>query len=371
MLLLILWRLVTACSILLGLYMLYFGAVALFGFKKRRAVPRTAPKTRFACVAAARNEEAVIANLVHSLRRQNSPPELFDIIVAPNNCTDGTARAAQAAGAMLYAPQGEIHSKGDVLREVVENVVLAGGYDAMCVFDADNLVHPDFLARMNDAVCAGHVAVQGFRDSKNPRQSAMSGCYSICYWMLSRFYNNAREVLGVSALVTFLLSVLGFYLGDRYGEAIASQPGNFFDHWGDAFTAMWPLILDRPLHLDLSATSLLVGLGMFCVVCLVWLRFVAFMGNYRAGEESGSARWGTLKEGKAFKDQTNEDNNLIFTQNYGLALHRPKYNPELDRNLNVLVIGGSGSGKTFNYVTPNIMQLNANYFITDPNGNLQ
>ena len=188
MLLLILWRLVTACSILLGLYMLYFGAVALFGFKKRRAVPRTAPKTRFACVAAARNEEAVIANLVHSLRRQNYPPELFDIIVAPNNCTDGTARAAQAAGAMLYAPQGEIHSKGDVLREVVENVVLAGGYDAMCVFDADNLVHPDFLARMNDAVCAGHVAVQGFRDSKNPEQSAISGCYSICYWMLNRFY---------------------------------------------------------------------------------------------------------------------------------------------------------------------------------------
>ena len=109
---------------------------------------------------------------------------------------------------------------------------------------------------------------------------------------------------------------------------------------------------------------------MFCVVWLVWLRFVAFMGNYRAGEESGSARWGTLKEGKAFKDQTNEDNNLIFTQNYGLALHRPKYNPELDRNLNVLVIGGSGSGKTFNYVTPNIMQLNANYFVTDPKGTL-
>ena len=91
MLLLILWRLVTACSILLGLYMLYFGAVALFGFKKRRAVPRTAPKTKFACVVAARNEEAVIANLVHSLRRQNYPPELFDIIVAPNNCTDDSA----------------------------------------------------------------------------------------------------------------------------------------------------------------------------------------------------------------------------------------------------------------------------------------
>lgn len=201
MLFLILWRLVTACSILLGLYMLYFGAVALFGFKKRRAVPHTAPRNRFACVVAARNEEAVIANLVHSLRRQNYPPELFDIIVAPNNCTDNTAAAARAAGAQLYLPQGKIRSKGDVLHEVVEHVVLPGDYDAMCVFDADNLVHADFLARMNDAVCAGNAAVQGFRDSKNPEQSAISGCYSICYWMLNRFYNSARSALGLSALV--------------------------------------------------------------------------------------------------------------------------------------------------------------------------
>ena len=80
-------------------------------------------------------------------------------------------------------------------------MVVAGGVDGMCVFDADNLVHPDFLARMNDAVCAGHVAVQGFRDSKNPEQSAISGCYSICYWMLNRFYNSARSALGLSALV--------------------------------------------------------------------------------------------------------------------------------------------------------------------------
>ena len=84
----------------------------------------------------------------------------------------------------------------------------------------------------------------------------------------------------------------------------------------------------------------------------------------------GSARWGTLKEGRAFRDATNEDNNLIFTKNYGLALHRPKFDPELDRNLNVLVVGGSGSGKTRNYVTPNIMQLNTSYFITDPKGTL-
>lgn len=97
---------------------------------------------------------------------------------------------------------------------------------------------------------------------------------------------------------------------------------------------------------------------------------MVYIGNYRSGEESGSARWGTVKEGRRFRDLSNPDNNLIFTEKYGLALHRPKYDPELDRNLNVLVVGGSGSGKTFNYVTPNICQLNTNYFITDPKGTL-
>lgn len=171
-----------------------------------------------------------------------------------------------------------------------------------------------------------------------------------------------------SALATLVISAGGFYLGNRYGEALTSYPGQFFEHWGEAFTSMWPLIRENPIHINVTPTPLLIGLGMLVIIWLFWLRYLAFIGNFRAGEESGSARWGTLKEGKAFRDQTNEDNNLIFTENYGLALHRPKFNQELDRNLNVLVVGGSGSGKTFNYVTPNIMQLNTSYFITDPKG---
>ena len=176
--------------------------------------------------------------------------------------------------------------------------------------------------------------------------------------------------VAVSALVTLALSAVGFYLGNRYGEALTALPGDVFEHWGDAAAAMWPLIGQRPAYLDPTPAAMLSGLVVFTVVWLFWLRFVAFVGNFRVGEESGSARWGTVKEGRAFRDATNEDNNLIFTKNFGLALHRPKYNPELDRNLNVLVVGGSGSGKTYNYVTPNIMQLNTGYFITDPKGTL-
>ena len=176
--------------------------------------------------------------------------------------------------------------------------------------------------------------------------------------------------IATSALVALALSVAGVYLGNRYFEALASYPGQFLDHCGDALLTMWPHIRENPFYLDMDTESLLVGFCMVLVVWMVWLRHAVYIGNYRSGEESGSARWGTVKEGKRFRDLSNPDNNLIFTDKYGLALHRPKYDPELDRNLNVLVVGGSGSGKTFNYVTPNICQLNTNYFITDPKGTL-
>ena len=123
------------------------------------------------------------------------------MIVAPNNCNDDTAAVAAAHGARLFTPKGIIKSKGAVLTQVVDTVVIGEQFDAMCVFDADNLVDEQFLAHMNDAIVNGAKIVQGFRDSKNPKQSAVSGCYSICYWMLNRFYNAARVSLGLSALV--------------------------------------------------------------------------------------------------------------------------------------------------------------------------
>ncbi len=97
--------------------------------------------------------------------------------------------------------------------------------------------------------------------------------------------------LARSSLATLAISVVGFYLGDRYGEALASYPGQFFEHWGEAFVSMWDLIRANPAHIDPSPTPVLVGLGMVIVIWLFWLRYVAFIGNYRAGEESGSARW--------------------------------------------------------------------------------
>lgn len=188
-------------GLFLAVYALYFFCIALVGIWRRAHYAPAAPTTRFAVLIAARNEAAVIGNLVDSLFAQNYPRDLYEVIVAPNNCTDDTEAVARAHGARIFRPQGKITGKGEVLRQAVDAIALRERFDAICVFDADNLVDPDFLARMNDAFCSGAAVAQGFRDSKNPRQSAISGCYSICYWMLSRFYNNAREVLGLSALV--------------------------------------------------------------------------------------------------------------------------------------------------------------------------
>ena len=179
-----------------------------------------------------------------------------------------------------------------------------------------------------------------------------------------------NKKIATSALGTLVIATVFFYLGDRYAETLVTYPGQIFDHLGDAMLTMWETIRVSPFTLDMTSNSLLFGGACFLIIWMIWLRYVAFIGNYRSGEESGSARWGTLKEGNKFKDLQTEDNNLLFTKNFGLALHRPKFDPEYDRNLNVLVVGGSGSGKTFNYVTPNICQLNTSYFVTDPKGTL-
>ena len=157
-------------------------------------------RTRFAVLIAARNEELVIGPLINSLLTQEYPPELYDIWVIPNNCTDNTALAAKNFGAKVLECTVPVKSKGEVLHFAYQRL-RGRRYDAYCVFDADNLVHPRFLAEMNNARMAGAGVAQGYRDSKNPYDTTISGCYSIYYWMMDRFHNGGKAGLGLSAMV--------------------------------------------------------------------------------------------------------------------------------------------------------------------------
>ena len=157
-------------------------------------------RTRFAVLVAARNEELVIGPLINSLLTQDYPSDLYDIWVIPNNCTDNTALAAWNFGAKVLECTVPVKSKGEVLR-FAYNRLRGRQYDAWLIFDADNVVDSRFLAEMNNARLAGVQAAQGYRDSKNPYDTAVSGCSSIYYWMMDRFHNGGKAGMGLSAMI--------------------------------------------------------------------------------------------------------------------------------------------------------------------------
>lgn len=213
---------ISILSILAGLYLVYFIVIALFGaFRKPRINPYSPPSKKLAVLVAARNESEVIGELVESLAGQNYPDELYDIIVIPNNCTDDTRGAAEAAGAEILDCTVETHSKGEVLTFAFKRLLARKyRYDAFVIFDADNVADPGFLQSVNNALCAGVKIAQGYRDSKNADESWTAGCTSMFYWGMNRLYNRARDSLNMSAA----LNGTGFMVS---AEVLKELDGNF------------------------------------------------------------------------------------------------------------------------------------------------
>ncbi len=185
-------------SLSLKIFTLYFAAVAVFALRRRKRFPRSAPQTRFAVVVAARNEEAVIGNLVCSVLSQEYPEALRDVYVVPNNCTDFTEAAAAAAGAEIIHCLGPVSSKGDALHQAFAQL-LPKGYDAFLVFDADNVLAPDYLSRMNDAFASGAQVCKSRTRAQNPTASGVAGGYGLYNVIFDLIWNRARAACGLSA----------------------------------------------------------------------------------------------------------------------------------------------------------------------------
>lgn len=183
---------------LMAVYGLYFGAISVCALLKQRQTPPAKRLMRFAVLAAARNEEACIAGLVESIRRQDYPPELVDIYVIPNNCTDDTAGAALAAGAQIIPVPASVRSKGQALHEAFAQLLAEGRHDAFCVFDADNEADPAFLAEMNRALSGARAAKSRIL-AKNARESWVCACYETYFCNANVFLNLARRNLNLSA----------------------------------------------------------------------------------------------------------------------------------------------------------------------------
>ena len=158
---------------------------------------------RFMAIIPAHNEEEVVANLIESLKNQNYNKELYDIYVIADNCTDRTAQVAREAGAIVYERfDPEKKTKGFALDWFLQQKIKEDApYDALCVFDADNIVDKDFIKNMNKKLCQGEDVVQGYRDIKNPADNWITSGYALFYWTMHRFYHLARYNVGLSPLL--------------------------------------------------------------------------------------------------------------------------------------------------------------------------
>ena len=158
---------------------------------------------KFMAIVPAHNEEAVVGNLIESLKNQNYNKELYDIYVIADNCTDRTAQVARDAGAIVYERfDPEKKTKGFALDWFIKQKIEENAdYDALCVFDADNIVDKNFIKNMNKKLCQGEDVVQGYRDIKNPTDSWITSGYALFYWTMHRFYHLARYNVGLSPLL--------------------------------------------------------------------------------------------------------------------------------------------------------------------------
>lgn len=183
------------------LYQIIISASSLIKLKDK---PLTSNKKhKFMAIIPAHNESSVIVNLIESLKKQDYDKELLDIYVIADNCTDNTAEIAKNAGAIVYERFDETKKTKGFAMQWFLNKKLADGsdYDAFCVFDADNIVMPDFITQMNKKICQGEEVVQGYRDIKNPTDSWIASGYAIFYWTMNRFYHLARYNVGLSPLI--------------------------------------------------------------------------------------------------------------------------------------------------------------------------
>ena len=160
--------------------------------------------------------------------------------------------------------------------------------------------------------------------------------------------------------------LLFVYLFDKIGQAVRLSPGLDMSekvlHLGDGFTAAFQSAMPSLVPVDL-----LIGIAGAAVIRLLVYVKGKNAKKYRKGMEYGSARWGGAQDIKPYVDPVFQ-NNIILTQTERLMMSSRPKQPKYARNKNVLVIGGSGSGKTRFFVKPNLMQMHSSYVVTDPKG---
>ncbi len=153
-------------------------------------------------------------------------------------------------------------------------------------------------------------------------------------------------------------NIISFSFRTAEGKDVSEKILPALNNLGTAFAHIIP---------SFHPIDLLVGIAVGVAMKFVMKMRAANKKKFRQGTEYGSAVWGTEKDIEPYMDFKEKDNNVILTQTEGLTMGKPSH-PKYARNKNILVIGGSGSGKTRFFVKPNLMQMHSSYIVTDPKG---
>ena len=157
-----------------------------------------------------------------------------------------------------------------------------------------------------------------------------------------------------------------FYVGNIFSAHVrAYRGGDIIDRIMTAILELGTMKFIPSFH----PNDLLIGIAVAGLMKFIVYTKGKKAKKFREGKEYGSARWGTPKDIKPYIDEK-YDNNVLFTNTERLTMNGRPSNPKYARNKNVLVIGGSGSGKTRFFVKPNLMQMHSSYVVTDPKGTI-
>lgn len=157
-----------------------------------------------------------------------------------------------------------------------------------------------------------------------------------------------------------------FYVGNIFSHHIRAYTG------GDVIDKIFQGILEintMSFLPSIHPADIIIGIGVAALIKFIVYSKGKNAKKFRQGKEYGSARWGTRKDIEPYMDERFQ-NNILLTQTERLTMNGRPANPKYARNKNVLVIGGSGSGKTRFYVKPNLMQMHSSYCVTDPKGTI-
>ncbi|HEO2590977.1 TPA: type IV secretory system conjugative DNA transfer family protein [Streptococcus agalactiae] len=188
--------------------------------------------------------------------------------------------------------------------------------------------------------------------------------------MLNEIIKDIKNVFKIRDKKKFVLEnlpyLLFFYIGNIFASHVNSYVGgDIIDRILVAFSQ-----IDTLKYIpSLKIKNLIPSLILSVVIKLILIQKKKKAKKFREGREYGSARWGNEKDIEPYIDRKFE-NNVLLTQTERLTMNNRPKNPKYARNKNVLVIGGSGSGKTRFFVKPNLMQMHSSYVVTDPKGTL-